>query len=251
MKLSIGSGAHTKKTTFAGESSYSSHGEDTMFIGALNRLSWLMQSDQFAGGTYLDIGSHNPIMGSNTYSLYRRGWRGTLVEPIQSWIKDYESFRQGDLVISCAVAMESGERKLYKFSDLASSNTLSKSFADEISAAQDVRIESEDFIQCLTLGEVLDLHIDSFGVVPRLMSIDIEGLDYEVARSYAWDIRPTFVMIEDPELTGAFHGGKLTKLMTSNGYRPISHALITTLFVDAATKESDALMHMGPLAVKQ
>ena len=229
---------------------YASHGEDAVFIGVLNRLSWLLQSDQVGTSTYLDIGAHNPIAGSNTYLLYQLGWRGTLVEPNAHWINEYELKRKGDLVLPCAVSIDNVSKKFYKFSDLASSNTLSMAFADEIMSSQNVEIESEALIHCMTLDEIIDIHIENFDVVPKLMSIDIEGLDFDVAASFSWKIRPRFVMIEDPELNGPFMGGKMLKLMEKQGYRPIAHCLITTLYVDINSQESKALLKFGPLAVK-
>jgi hypothetical protein len=51
---------------------YSQHGEDQVLADLLPQTS----------GVYLDIGAGNPIHLSNTYSFYRRGWSGVLVDPL-------------------------------------------------------------------------------------------------------------------------------------------------------------------------
>ena len=37
-----------------------------------------------SAGRYVDIGSGHPVRGSNTYSLYRQGWSGLLVDPLRT-----------------------------------------------------------------------------------------------------------------------------------------------------------------------
>ena len=52
--------------------SFSQHGEDRLLL------------EYFHGkpGTYVDVGANYPVKISNTYLLYRNGWRGLTVEPI-------------------------------------------------------------------------------------------------------------------------------------------------------------------------
>lgn len=73
----------------------------TVYILNLNLLTSLRRSKSFKGfsqtgedlliakffpesdtGFYLDVGSGNPVIGSNTYFFYRQGWRGILIDQI-------------------------------------------------------------------------------------------------------------------------------------------------------------------------
>ena len=51
---------------------YSQFGEDTI-------LQKYLQEDK---GFYLDIGSGDPVRGSNTFFLYKKGWSGILIDPL-------------------------------------------------------------------------------------------------------------------------------------------------------------------------
>ena len=227
---------------------FSSHGEDANFFGVLNRLTWLMQKDYLSKSTYLDIGAHNPTTGSNTYALYLAGWRGTLVEPNRYWHDLYQSIRPGDNFVECAVSTERGEGKLFWFSDLASSNTLSRDFALRISESQNVPIADELSVELISLSDSIAIHRQAFSEAPSLVSIDVEGLDYEIMSTYDFNTRPLFFMIEDPDIAGSFSEGKLRKLMRNADYRPVSHNLLTTLYVDSTTAESRALLQIGPFS---
>lgn len=225
---------------------YSSHGEDANFFGVLNRLTWLMQKDYLSSSTYLDIGSHDPVTGSNTYALYLANWRGTLVEPNRYWHELYKLKRPGDYFLECAVAPERGQGKMFWFSDLASSNTLSKDFALRISQSQNVPIENELTVDLITLSDSIDIHREIFSEVPNLVSIDVEGMDYDIMSTFDFSTRPLFFMIEDPDIDGPFNEGKLQMLLRNVDYRPVSHNLLTTLFIDSLTPESRALLEIGP-----
>ena len=52
--------------------SYSSFGEDRLILKFLAKRP---------AGFYVDVGAHEPRDYSNTYALYRRGWRGLAIDP--------------------------------------------------------------------------------------------------------------------------------------------------------------------------
>jgi FkbM family methyltransferase len=169
-----------------------------------------------------------------------------LVEPNRYWHDLYASLRPGDNFLECAVSPERGEGKMFWFSDLASSNTLSKDFAKRISESQNVPIGNEITVDLITLSDSIDIHRERFSELPTLISIDVEGIDYEIMKAYDFSTRPLFFMIEDPDIDGSFNEGKLRKLLRNVDYRPVSHNLLTTLFVDSTTPESRALLEIGP-----
>jgi hypothetical protein len=228
---------------------FSSHGEDAVFYGILKRLTWLTGKNFFNPSTYIEVGSHNPEAGNNTFALYQLGWRGTLVEPNGHWIPISKSSRPRDNLIQCAVSGTRGEKIFYRFSDVASSNTLDPDFASRIASAQNVKVTSTETVVSLTLSDVMENHIEVFSEVPSLLSIDTEGLDLEIVQSYDWKLRPRFVMIEDPAFDGIYRSGDLRRHMEAVGYRPISHILITSIYVDSSSPESDTLTRMGPIEI--
>jgi len=47
--------------------SFTRNREDVLIARALQHV---------AGGFYVDVGAYQPVVDSNTYVLYQRGWRG-------------------------------------------------------------------------------------------------------------------------------------------------------------------------------
>ena len=77
-----------------GKKFYSETGEDAIVINYLNNET----------GRYLDVGASHPIIGSNTYFLYVRGWDGVAIEPIESYRKIWHVIRKRDKFVSAVVA---------------------------------------------------------------------------------------------------------------------------------------------------
>lgn len=224
--------------------SYSSYGEDSIFNGILKRLSWIMQEDLFSYKTYLDIGSFHPVKESDTYCLYKIGWRGTLVEPNKYFNVVVDENRPEDLLLNIAVNTFSGTAELIMFSGTDSSNTLSNEFADRKVAAQNTQVESRLSVECLTVEEIILNHIERFCQVPFVMNIDIEGLDLEVIKTYPPYFDIPFIFIED-EILGAFSEKSFIRtVMYEKGYVPIASTLLTTLYLK---KDSKYFQHISKI----
>ena len=54
--------------------SYSQYAEDIIIYNLLKSLK------KTKNGIFVDVGSHHPKRGSNTYFFYKRGWRGLLID---------------------------------------------------------------------------------------------------------------------------------------------------------------------------
>ena len=54
--------------------SFSVSGEDIL-------LSQLLKKNPTLDNSYIDIGCHDPIIRSNSYYFYLRGWRGICIDP--------------------------------------------------------------------------------------------------------------------------------------------------------------------------
>ncbi len=61
-------------------------------------------------GFYIDIGSGDPILENNTYQLYRKGWKGILIDPIfENHLKNLK-FRPRDKSILGLCGKEIGSK---------------------------------------------------------------------------------------------------------------------------------------------
>jgi hypothetical protein len=77
-----------------GKKYYSETGEDVTLSGLFNNQI----------GTYLDIGSGHPVIGSNTYYYYKRGWTGVCVDPQPNLKISYKLIRYRDKFIPRVVS---------------------------------------------------------------------------------------------------------------------------------------------------
>lgn len=159
-----------------GKRSYAQCGEDLIALELLKDIK---------KGTYLEIGAYHPKVFSNTYLFYKKGWRGTVVEPNERMARLYESSRSEDKVIVAGISKESD---YYVFQE-ATRNTFDKQTAVSYQQSGNklLRVEKKKTIQ---LGEVLKKNVD-------LLSIDTEGLDGEIVKALVkTKIRPKVIIVE-------------------------------------------------------
>lgn len=166
--------------------SYSQEGEDIL----LKRI-FSEKNDGF----YIDIGAHHPFRFSNTMLLYDRGWNGVNIEPNPDVIDLFRKNRTRDINICAAVSSKPQKMIYYRYHHPAL-NT----FDETLVAERKKKPVSTEMIQTTTLKELLNSHLMK-GQHIDLMSIDVEGLDFEVLKSNDWDkYVPDFIIVELPLL---------------------------------------------------
>lgn len=72
----------------SGAVSYSSSGQDMILAHLLG--------PGYLEGFYVDVGAWQPRIGSNTFGLYRRGWRGITIEPRRGSTESFRRVRPRD-----------------------------------------------------------------------------------------------------------------------------------------------------------
>lgn len=164
--------------------SYSQFGEDAVLQSIL--------PDEC--GFYIDIGSGHPVIGSNTYSLYRLGWSGILVDPIPRNVELSRKLRGRDDVIQAAVGTPKLQSVIFYEFDPYHYSTTSLERAEEVKSAGH-QIISTYAINTLELKEIIQ---DHSLIGPSLMSVDVEGNELDVFRSNDWEVfSPDFILVED------------------------------------------------------
>src|SRR5690606_114765 len=87
--------------------SYAFAGEDKVIEGLLKpRIT--------EPGFYVDVGANHPKLFSNTYGLYRKGWRGICIDANQELIDLYALNRPRDRAIVALVSADHEEREFYQ-----------------------------------------------------------------------------------------------------------------------------------------
>jgi FkbM family methyltransferase len=197
------------------QKSYSQYGED--------KVLRVLLPERF--GTYIDIGSGHPRYNSNTYWFYRRGWRGILVEPLQSLEKMSRRLRPRDSLIRSMVG-EKGNHVFWEF--IPSEYSTSDSTQAEKCLARDVQLVKKYNVTSFPLSEIAPSMDPS---APTLIDIDVEGTDIDVLRSNDWiRTKPRVVVVEDRQV---FDEGdsEVAKFLLEKGYILISVIVQTCIYV--------------------
>jgi len=156
------------------------------------------------GGTYLDVGGGPPIVSSNTFSLYEKGWNGLVIEPQSEYAKQYKEIRPRDIVLTIAASNKSGKTTLYDHSMWATLEKPSKRRFSEL---------VENPVDAYTLNDILD-NFPAIRDNCQLCDIDVEHHEKCVIEGI--DIskfRPEVFLVE------AFEYKQWENILLDNGYK--------------------------------
>lgn len=177
---------------------YSQEGEDMV----LNRV--------FGGksnGFFVDVGAHHPKRFSNTYFFYKSGWRGINIDAMPGSMDAFKRARPLDTNIEVPVSDTNEVLTYYIFNEPAL-NGFSKELSDSRDNLRDYKIIDTKELKTRTLADILDEFLPQ-GQAIDFLSIDVEGLDFQVLRSNNWDkYQPDIVLLE-------VLGSTLNQIMTS------------------------------------
>jgi len=223
--------------------SYSTFGEDLILEGLLNRYTFI--SGNKLEFSYLDIGAWKPISASNTYILYKKGYRGTVVEANHHLHTFWKILRPKDLFINIACSNDETV-DLLLFHPTAESNTIDQNFANKISQAQKVNVSEIQMVKGLSLQEVVKFHKTTFHG-DFILDLDIEGKDFEVLSKYNFEDnpRPVIILVEDVSETkeSAFTQSNIHKYLTNAKYSLVGRSAITSIYVDLEHPASSILKY--------
>lgn len=182
---------------------------------------------------YLDIGAHHPYILSNTFHFYQKGHSGVLVEPDPQLHAQLERSRQRDQCLNVGAASRSQQTaKYYEMSDKALS-TFSWDEARRYESYGRVRIEAVHEIPLLSVNTIIERH---FADTPNFISIDVEGLDYEILEGFDFQrYRPEVFCVETLTYTEDKSERKVTELidlMREQHYFAYADTYLNTIFVD-------------------
>ena len=205
--------------------SYSQLGEDLI-------LAFLFNEKSISRINYLDIGSNDPMINSNTYFFYSAGNRGVCVEADSEIIENFKRKRPEDVLLNLGVsASEISEADFYVF-DIPGWNTFD---ANEVEIRLLTGAASVVEVKKVKMVQINDLIEKYFESLPHLLSIDIEGLDFEVLSSLDFNKYPIPVICAETCSLSNNHirikDEKIMKLMLSKNYEVYADTNVNTIFV--------------------
>lgn len=197
--------------------SFAKSGEDVQTWQILG-----MRSD----GVFVDVGSHHPIRGSNTYFFYLRGWRGVCVDPNPRLVTLYQRLRPRDVFVNQGVSDRPGELTYYQFAGADSArNTFSQ---DHLASGGDMPpVEGTISVAVTTLARIFSELLGD-GTAIDFLSVDCEGMDRQVLLGNDWaTFRPRVVCVETHERRLRRDlDSPLTRLMADNGYELVGKSVL-------------------------
>lgn len=145
-------------------------------------------------GFFVDVGAHHPTRFSNTFALYKRGWRGVNIDATPGSMDAFRALRPDDINLEIAISDRTEPLVLHVFREGAL-NTFDPALSADY-AADGWEKTGMIEVQPRPLADVLDQYVAA-GQPIDLLSIDVEGEDLGVLNSNDWDkYRPEVIIIE-------------------------------------------------------
>jgi FkbM family methyltransferase len=163
---------------------FAAYGEDLVMLSWLRRYRCDLKRFR-----YVDVGAAHPMQISNTYLLYASGASGVLVEPDPVQVELLRRARPRDVVVHAGVSFDDRRSATLFRMTFPHFNSFSREHAEELvkdsekwPVEQRQRIVGEVEVPLIPLNEIIRSHFRQEDG-PNLVSIDAEGIEFEVLRS--------------------------------------------------------------------
>jgi hypothetical protein len=180
-------------------------------------------------GFFVDVGAHHPTRFSNTFALYKKGWRGLNIDGAPGSMDIFNKIRPEDINVERIVSAKKHPLVFSIFEEPAL-NTCDKELAQEYERLGNVKIK--EIIETPSLlSDLLDQYVPE-GKKIDLLSIDVEGEDFSVLQSNDWvKYCPEVIIIEklNSSLSCLYNQPEVL-LLLSKGFEPISVLYNSVIF---------------------
>ena len=204
------------------QKSYSQEGEDMI----LNRLF-----ETQLKGFYIDIGAHHPKRFSNTYFFYKKGWHGINIDAMPGSMISFKKIRPRDINIETPISDKKEFLTYYVFNELAL-NGFSKELSELRNGKNNYFIKSQIDLETSTLETILNEKLRINQEIDFL-SIDVEGLDFQVLKSNNFEkYLPKVILIEILESNlSNIEKNEIAIYLKKYNYSVYAKAVNTVIFV--------------------
>ncbi|WP_461572260.1 FkbM family methyltransferase [Sulfuricaulis sp.] len=188
-------------------------------------------------GFYVDVGAHHPIVSSNTFFFYKRGWSGINIEPNPKLARILRKRRLRDITIEFGVSNREGMLEYFEFT-APGWNTFDKALV-EARVKEGHAVVDKRNIPVRRLEAILDKHLPA-GTEIDFLSIDVEGYDANVLLSNDWNrFRPKCVVVEMPRVIDmtTLVDDPLHRLLAAESYICVAKTSFNAIYVDRKNDE--------------
>lgn len=161
--------------------------------------------------SYIDIGAHDPYHLSNTAYFYENGSTGVNIEPNPVLFKNIQKIRKKDLNLNIGIWDQSGKLDFYLM-NASTMSTFSKEEADALCKNYDFKIEKIIKVDVKPIMFIIEKYCK--GIFPDFLSLDVEGLDFDILRSIDYKkTSPKVICVEAVEYSETVFGKKETEIV--------------------------------------
>ena len=173
--------------------------------------------------TFLEFGATDGLELSNSYMLETsEGWKGALSEPSPQWHSSLKKNRKDCKIITKCIWSESGKKLDFFMSDNGALSTINDFIEnDKISMPSNTEERKKNGkiipVETISLNDVIKEFFND--ITPSYISVDTEGSEFEILKSFDLDIyRPKVFTIEH-NFTN--YQNQIDDLMKSHNYKRI------------------------------
>ena len=177
--------------------------------------------------TFLEFGATDGIDLSNTYMLENfEKWQGVLSEPSLQWHEALKKNRKNSKIITKCIWSQSGKNLDFFMSDVGVLSTIKDFIESDKNSMPGNTLERKKAgkiisVETISLNDVIKEYFNN--ISPSYISIDTEGSEYEILKSFKLDIyRPKVFTIEHNFTDFQM---KIDDLMKLNNYKRIFREL--------------------------
>ena len=202
--------------------SYSQAGEDAILM-----YIFVMLGVPLSQCNYLDLGANHPCDMSNTWFFYQQGATGILVDANPKLAEELRRARPKDQVINACVGPVSGET--LDFHVLSADGLSAPGDVSEVLRANPaVRVLETIPMQTVAVNDLME----QLGGAPKILNLDIEGMEMEILRSIDFaKYRPTTMIIEMIPYSKQ-KNPEILRFMQEKGYVEYAFTGINSIFLD-------------------
>ena len=187
--------------------------------------------DRKANGTFVDVGGHDGVTGSNTFFFEMfRGWSGLLIEPAPDIVQQASQVRRCKC-LGCGIAGAPGE---LMFMQVLSGYTQMSGFLKFydpglLQHVRDNAIHKERVfpVETRTLASVLADH-SLFQI--DYLSLDVEGAELDILRTFPFDRFD----IAAWSIENNTNNRAIARLMAANGYELLEYVGVDEIYAKSA-----------------
>ncbi len=207
---------------FFPKKSYSSYGEDKVIVEYFKNKK---------KGIYVDVGCYHPLVGSNTYLLYKKNWKGVNIDVNQLSIDLFNRARKDDENINIAISNTKKSLKLFFRREINMLNTVNKKYAQ----MHFKKGFNEKEVKADTLDSILKRTRYKLKQIDFL-NLDVEGNELNVLKSLNFKkYNPKLICVEIHNYTSKSNNNlknNLTyKFLLKKKYKPIWNNGFSYIFI--------------------